>query len=346
MKLRDNLTLVMVAVLGLSLETGLLTIFWTVRESDLAPASDTLQFLLQGQAFVLAACALAYYSSRLLLRPMESILDGIANFARGRFDHRIQKSKIHELDMVVEQLNRMAGKLQELDTMKTEFVANVSHELRSPMAAMEEYIEILLEGSRRAGRNRDNLLRIQDNLARLRALVENLLEMSRIEAGKLPLSPEGFDLGAEIQDICALLAPRLESRGLALETDLSPSAGKVHADRGKVKQILINLVDNAVKYNRKGGSVTVRAAARNGALRVTVEDTGPGIRPEHMSGLFERFRRLPPASPETAKAGGVGLGLAISRGLARAMGGDITAESKVGRGSAFTLSLPLTRNDS
>lgn len=343
MKLKNNLILVATLAMGLSLEFGLLSLFWMLRDSDPASTFAGARFLLLGQVFVLGSCALAYLASRHVLRPVEDIVEGIADFGQGKFELRIPKHGVREFDLVADRLNSMASKLQELDSLRSGFLANVSHELRSPLAAMEQYLGLLLEETSIAGQSRENLLRIRNNLSRLRHLVENLLEMSKIEADKLELHPEVFDPAAEIEEACALLSVKMKARGLALNLELDKSIGALSLDRGKLRQILVNLLDNAVKYNRDAGSVSVSSSARDGSLVITVEDTGWGIPSENMDALFERFRRLPPGSAEAPRTSGVGLGLAISRGLARAMGGDLTAQSEPGKGSAFTCSLPLKR---
>lgn len=343
MKLRDNLTLLTVVVLAAGLETSLLCMYWAGKDFD-APPFNTSRFLIEGHLFVVGACALAFFASSYFLRPLESIIGGIALFGEGRFDHRIRRFRIREIDLVAEQLNGMAARLGEVDALKSEFVANVSHELRSPLAAIEEYADLLLASPALAGRDRDNLLRIQGNLERLRHMVENLLEMSRLEAGSLTAKSEPFDLSEAVDDVCALLAPRLSGRKLTLETRIDPALGPVRADRDLVKQVLTNLIDNAVKYNKDEGRITVSAKAESGRALVTVSDTGPGIAPEHMEKLFQRFRRLP-AAGGNAKTKGSGLGLAISRSLARAMGGELSAQSRPGEGSAFTCTLPLERRN-
>ena len=154
---------------------------------------------------------------------------------------------------------------------------------------------------------------------------------------------EPFNLAEAIKDVCALLTPRFSARRLTLEMNLDAETLEVRADRDKVKQILTNLVDNAVKYNKEGGTVTVSMSSTGGRLRVMVRDTGLGIAPEYMESLFERFHRLPATSAEAAKVKGAGLGLAISRGLARAMDGELEAESVVGAGSSFSLIIPTRK---
>lgn len=342
MKLRDNFAIFPAALVGLTLEIFILYFYWAAKAgSNLEINSDA--FMLRGQIYLLAACATSYLCGRILIRPLESILEGISLYGKGQLHHRIQRSKLRELDRLAEHLNRMAAKLAEFDTLKNDFIANVSHELRSPLAAMEGYVILLLARSSISGKDHDNLLRVNNNLIRLRRLVENLLDVSQIEARGMQVQTEPFNLDDAIKEVCALLAPQIEARHLKLELKLAQDLPDANADSAKVRQILTNLVDNAVKYNRENGQLTVSVRADSDTLRVSIRDAGPGIPPEHLENIFERFRRLPTTSPEIAKIKGVGLGLAISRGLARAMGGNIWAESTVGVGSSFILTLPATR---
>ncbi len=339
---RRNFSFFLVAILAAALELAILSMYWSGTDPESSPFHSQ-DFILQAHAFLLAACGLLYLAARFVLRPVESILEGIAQYSQGRFGHRIEKTAIRELDLVAGQLNSMASRLGELDEMKSQLAANVSHELRSPLAAMEQYADLISEGSRLSGQDKDNLARIQANLARLRTLVENMLSLSQLEAGSLQARAEPFSLAEAVEEAAALLAPKIAARKLSLEISPAPALPRALADRDKTLQILINLLDNAVKYNRDGGKITVSFREDGGALTVAVSDTGFGIPAERMGALFERFRRIAPASPGAPKTSGVGLGLAISRGLARAMGGELRAESREGQGSEFLCTLPAAK---
>ena len=143
-------------------------------------------------------------------------------------------------------------------------------------------------------------------------------------------------------DVCASYALQIKDRGLTLAVSAGPDLPAVDADPERVRQVLVNLVDNAVKYNRRAGRLEITASAGSESLEIEVRDTGEGIPPENLDSLFQRFQRLPAASPETAKVKGIGLGLAISHGLARAMGGDLRARSEVGVGTVFIFTLPTS----
>lgn len=337
MKLRDNFAIFSTAMAGLSIEAFTGTVIWL----DIIPELNRGKFMLLGQGFLLIACALTYLTGRYFMKPLENVLDGIKEYGLGHFQHHIPPSSIRELDQLAQQLNQMASRLLELDEIKTEFVANISHELRSPLAAMEGYLQLLLPEKDAPPQAVENLARIRVNLARLRHLVENLLEISRIEAHQSQNRPERVDIREAAQEICDLFAPRLRTRKLTLEVNIPVGASHAYADPAKLRQILVNLLDNAIKYNSPGGKVGVSAKTDADLLYLAIHDTGPGIRPEHVDSLFKRFQRLPPSSPELAQVKGAGLGLAISRSLARMMGGDIRLERESGQGSTFTLSLPL-----
>ncbi len=337
MKLRDNFAIFSTAMAGLSLELFI----WAVLRLGLDPKLNHEKFMLFGQVFLLVSCALVYLAGRYFIKPLENILNGIREYGLGRFQHHIPSSKIKELNQLAQQLNQMADRLMELDNLKNEFVANISHELRSPLAAMEGYIPLLLLDPGATPQTRENLERMQVNLARLRHLVENLLELSRIESRQAQNRPECVDIKNLTLEVRELFSLRIAEHKLKLEVLIPEEASRAYADPAKVRQILINLLDNAIKYNSPGGGIRISAEAGANLLHLAFRDTGAGIRPEHINGLFRRFQRLPPASPELAQVKGAGLGLAISRSLARMMGGDIRFESESGAGSTFILSLPL-----
>lgn len=334
MRLRDNVAIFSTAVAGLCIEALLVLIV------SIEGGIDRDRVLLTGQAYLLAACAATYFAGRHFVKPLEVILGGIEEYSRGQLKHRIPPSRVKELDELSQHLNRMADRLHELDRLKDDLIANVSHELRSPLAAIEGYVTLLQEDGAASAQARDNLSRIQVNLARLGRLVENLLEMSALEERGGAPRAQPIDTRKALDEVCELFRLQLRARNLALDLTSPPGLPAVLADPEKFRQALINLMDNAIKYNREGGGVRVSARALDGFVLISIRDTGPGIAAKDIPLLFERFRRLPHALPEYAKVKGAGLGLAISRSWVRLMGGDIVIESEPGRGSTFTLSLP------
>jgi two-component system phosphate regulon sensor histidine kinase PhoR len=229
-------------------------------------------------------------------------------------------------------------KLEMLERVRQEFLSNVSHELRTPLAAITAYAETLLDGG---VDDPDNSLRflhtIQRNAERMKALVNDISELSAIESGAVSLAIERLPLRQVVGDVFNGLSHRAAQYGVTLHNQVVEDF-YVEADRRRLDQILINLVDNAIKFNHPGGAVTVIAEASEEGQMIKVRDTGPGIPPEHLPRVFERFYRVDKA--RSREAGGTGLGLAIVKHLALAHGGEAHVASEVGVGSEFAVKLP------
>jgi two-component system phosphate regulon sensor histidine kinase PhoR len=232
-------------------------------------------------------------------------------------------------------------KLERLERVRQEFLSNVSHELRTPLAAITAYTETLIDGGLD---DSDNSLRflntIHRNAERMRGLVNDVSELSAIESGTVVLSPERLPLRQFVNDVFTGLAPRASKHGVKLDNKVAEGF-YVTADRRRLEQIIINLVDNAIKFNHPGGSVTVAAdTGEDGQYQfIRVCDTGAGIPAEHLPRVFERFYRVDQA--RSREAGGTGLGLAIVKHLARAHGGEAYVTSDIGTGSEFSIKLPV-----
>ncbi len=232
------------------------------------------------------------------------------------------------------------SKLDLLERIRQEFLSNVSHELRTPLASITAYVETLLDGGLHDSENSMRFLNtIHRNAERMRALVNDISELSAIESGAVQLTVETLQLRQVVDEVYSGLTPRAAKYGVTLDNQVVDDYC-VNADRHRLEQILINLVDNAIKFNRPGGKVTVSAqlSEDNDQQIIKVTDTGPGISPEHISRVFERFYRVDKA--RSREAGGTGLGLAIVKHLTRAHGGEAYVKSEVGIGSEFAIKLP------
>ncbi|MBO0726635.1 MAG: PAS domain-containing protein [Blastocatellia bacterium] len=229
-------------------------------------------------------------------------------------------------------------KLEMLERVRQEFISNVSHELRTPLAAITAYAETLLDGGIDDAENSLRFLHtIQRNAERMKALVNDISELSAIESGAVSLAIERTPLRQVIGDVFNGLSHRAAKHGVTLRNQVAEDF-YVDADHRRLEQILINLVDNAIKFNHPGGAVTVLAVDSEGSQTIKVSDTGPGIPPEHLPRVFERFYRVDKA--RSREAGGTGLGLAIVKHLALAHGGEAYVASEVGVGSEFSIKLP------
>ncbi|HJR06346.1 MAG TPA: ATP-binding protein [Pyrinomonadaceae bacterium] len=229
-------------------------------------------------------------------------------------------------------------RLERLERVRQEFLSNVSHELRTPLTAIRTFVETLEAGAINDTDNNRRFLSIIDrNAARMHSLIDDILELSAIEAGTVTVEARPVRLRALINEVLTALASRAAERGVVLRNEVAEDV-VVHADARRLEQMLTNLCDNAVKFNSEGGTVTVAHERARERDRITVSDTGEGIAPEHIGRIFERFYRVDRA--RSRALGGTGLGLAIVKHLSRAHGGEATVRSVSGEGSTFTIELP------
>jgi len=225
---------------------------------------------------------------------------------------------------------------------KSAFMAAMSHELRTPLNAIMGYVDLLGLGVHGpiTDEQRERLERVKRSANHLLGLINDVLSFARIEAGRLEFEIGPVAVDQALASTAEVLAPQLQAKKLRYATTNDCPGTRVLADRDKLIQILVNLVSNAVKYTREDGEIVLTCARRDGAIGFSVRDTGPGIPAEKLEEIFSPFTQV--GDPSGAARQGAGLGLAISRELARAMKGDVTVESQVGVGSTFTVTLPAT----
>jgi signal transduction histidine kinase len=255
------------------------------------------------------------------------------------------EAKVHtataELAEQNEKLRRQALQLEQASAAKSQFLANMSHEFRTPLNAILGYTSMLLQGvsGEMTSQQKRNLQRIDSNGRHLLQVINEILDITRIEAGRMPLNMSDIVLTDLIQEVVAELDPIVARTKLAVNAALAPELPELHSDRQKVKQIVLNLLSNALKFTHEG-SVQISAGYEMATSMVTisVKDTGIGIAPEHLEKIFEDFQQVD--SSPTRAYGGTGLGLSICRRLAAMMGGRVTVQSVLGQGSTFTLHLP------
>ncbi len=240
-------------------------------------------------------------------------------------------------------LRRMNEELRELDGQKNSIMANVSHELRTPLVAVRGYAEIMLEdgAGRLTDQQRQFLQIMLRNIDRLTALFDNLLEFSRDQQGRSKLTYHRFPLAGLLQDVGDTMQPRAARQGLRLIVAAGAPGLQLEADQQKLRQVLLNLAENAMKFTPAGGTVTLGAAAADGMAVVTVTDTGIGISTEDQRRIFDRFYQVDAAL--TRQYSGAGLGLSIVREIVHRHGGTIRVTSALGHGAQFTVTLPLRR---
>ena len=293
------------------------------------------------------ALALGYAISWSLIGPVRHMDERLQQIASGDFAGRVEIPNRDELGALAANLNRMSEELgrlyQQLEAAsrhKSEFLANMSHELRTPLNAIIGFSEVLLE--RMFGelnpKQEEYLQDIMTSGRHLLSLINDILDLSKVEAGRMELEPSAFDLPAALEGCLTLVRERATRHGITLGLTVDEDLGQIVADERKVRQVVLNLLSNAVKFTPEGGRVAVGAARADGGVEVSVSDTGIGIAQDEQEAIFEEFRQA--GSDYTRKREGTGLGLALSRKFVELHGGRIWVKSEVGKGSTFTFTLP------
>jgi GAF domain-containing protein/anti-sigma regulatory factor (Ser/Thr protein kinase) len=239
--------------------------------------------------------------------------------------------------------HEIADKSRQLEAAsrhKSEFLANMSHELRTPLNAVIGFSEVLLQRMFGALNDKQDeyLKDIYASGQHLLSLINDILDLSKIEAGRMELAPAPFHLPTALENAVTLVRERAGRHGITLELDLDPGLGELVGDERKVKQVLLNLLSNAVKFTREGGRISLKAGQRDGAVEISVTDTGIGIAPEDQAAIFEEFRQV---GSDEKRREGTGLGLTLAKKFVELHGGRIWVESEPGRGSTFTFTLPV-----
>jgi signal transduction histidine kinase/HAMP domain-containing protein len=252
--------------------------------------------------------------------------------------------RTQELARYNEEIKMANEKLKELDRLKSSFVSNVSHELRTPLTAIESLADNLLDGvtGPLTTKQSSYMIGIKESTDRLERLINDLLDLSVIEAGKSGLKPTSFSMTSLLHEVTDTLKPMAEEKQISLEIASTNGRSLAWADRDRITQVLTNLIGNAVKFTPHLGKVTMTVSrAQDAWLQISIADTGPGIPPEEASKIFDEFYQM--SRPGREKSKGVGLGLAISKKLVEMHGGKIAVESVLGRGSNFFFTLPVHR---
>jgi two-component system, OmpR family, phosphate regulon sensor histidine kinase PhoR len=229
-------------------------------------------------------------------------------------------------------------RLEQLENIRQEFLSNVSHELRTPLTSILAFVETLEDGAINDDENNRRFLGvIRNNAERMHHLIDDISELSSIEAGKITINAKQINLNSLVNEIFINLSTKSKSRQIQLQNNVAENV-QIFADRFRLEQMLTNLIDNAIKFNRQNGVVTVSHKRNENNDLISVEDSGEGISSEHLNRIFERFYRTDKA--RSREIGGTGLGLAIVKHLALLHNGEVAVSSNLGKGSVFTIELP------
>ncbi len=257
-----------------------------------------------------------------------------------------QRQRFTRLRDFAAHLERTNQDLKRIDEMKSEFVSVASHELRTPLATIKNAVQLILRGKTgEINETQSNLLSIAEkNIIRLTNILNNLLDLSRIESGKIGMKFEKLDLKGPIDFIVSSLKPQTDGKSICLKTEVPKEIPPIYGDREKIERILMNLIGNALKFTPEGGDVAVSVKLVDGStssVAISVRDSGIGIPADHLGKIFEKFYQVEGLLHRSTS--GTGLGLAITKGLVEAHQGKIYVESEVGKGSTFTFILPVSK---
>jgi histidine kinase len=288
---------------------------------------------------ILAGLLTSLFLAREILRPLNQIAESSQRIASGRYSERVTIPPSTELAMVATHFNQMAEALEQVEQQRVALISNVMHELRTPLTGLSGYLEGLMDGL--FSNDRETYAQMDQEVRRLHRLVDDLQALSRVEAGQISLHMDSIDLIPIVERVVNQLQPQAMAQSLELSTEQALPELFVCADPDRTAQVLLNLIGNATRYTPEGGCITVRVSRAGRVAKIEVEDDGIGIPAEALPYIFERFYRVDRS--RARRSGGSGIGLTISRHLAWAMGGNLTAASDgPGQGSIFTLTLALT----
>lgn len=303
------------------------------------------QFLVAGFAGLAFALLLAFLVARSIARPLQRVAAAAEEVAQGNYDLQLDITSPDEVQSVARSFNTMTQAVKASQQAQRDFVANVSHELKTPLTSIQGFSQAILDGTANDPESiQQSAGIIHDEASRMARLVSQLLDLAKIEAGQVVMAREPVDLKVLLEGCVEKLTPQATRGNVSLVADLLrfPADARITGDGDRLAQVFIILLDNALKHTPVGGKVTVALQSSSASqVEVSVSDTGPGIPPEDLSRIFERFYQVDKS--RARRKGSAGLGLAIAKEIVTAHGGEIVAESIVGMGSKFTVHLPVAQ---
>ena len=280
-----------------------------------------------------------YVFTRNVTRPLDEMQEVTKHFAKGEFDHRAKEDyRQAYLNEFSSALNQMANDLAVEEDAQRSFIANVSHELKTPMTTIGGFIDGILDGTIPPDRERDYLTVVSKEVRRLSRMVVSMLNLSKIESGEVSLSPENYDVVAQLFETLLPFERIIEEKRIVIAGFEDMDSVTIHADRDLLQQVIYNLVDNAVKFTPEDGTITFFANRTEDATVVTIRNTGSGVSQEELSRIFERFYKVDKSRSFDVK--GVGLGLYIVKTIVKMHGGEIHASGKEGEYIEFSFRIP------
>ncbi|MFC2052399.1 sensor histidine kinase [Chloroflexota bacterium] len=299
------------------------------------------RFLIWGALLAIAIALLfTFFLSRRISAPIKALTLANRRLGQGDLSQRVEFKDKSEIGELAQAFNSMAGELEHIEYLRQNMVADIAHELRTPLSNIRGYLEAIRDGVAKA--DEDTIRTLDEEATLLSRLVDDLQELSIAEAGELKLNCQTDDITGLIKQAVAARQTQATTKEVSLSTDITDKLPLVNIDSQRISQVLFNLMENALVHTAKGGVVTVTAEQQGGCwVEVSVIDTGEGISTEDLPNIFERFYRVDKS--RTRATGGSGLGLTIARRFVEAHGGKIEAHSELGKGSRFSFTLPVSQ---
>lgn len=300
-------------------------------------ASFNEALIYAGIAALFIGVLVSWFFSRGIIAPVQAMTVATQRIAEGKYEERVDKARTDELGQLAHSFNQMAEKLAQIEAMRRQLIGDVSHELRTPLTAIKGSMEGLMDGILPAGDETYEV--VHKEAERLSRLVDDLQELSRVEAGSYPLQVHSVQIADVVDTVIRRLSHQFDGKGVALAPNLVANLSPVLADEDRLIQVLTNLLANALRHTPRDGQVTVKATQEDTHVVISVVDTGVGISPENLAHIFTRFFRVD-KSRSRQQGGGSGIGLTVSKHLVEAMDGEIWADSAgLGEGATFSFSL-------
>ncbi|HEX2944643.1 MAG TPA: ATP-binding protein [Clostridia bacterium] len=315
-----------------------------VKEVGIARTQVFRYFLISMGAAILIAVILIYIFSLRLSHPLKQIKTAASRIASGEFEKRLDIKSKDEIGDLARTFNQMAVALQNIEEMRRGFVANVSHELRTPMTSIRGFVDGILDGTIPPEKQSHYLTIVRDETLRLNRLVNDLLDLARMEAGEVKLNFTVFDINELVRKCVIKLESLLLEKGLTVDADFEEEDLPVRADSDSIERVIYNLMHNAIKFTPAGGKISIATLKRKDKAEIVIKDTGIGIEQSDLDMIWDRFYKADKSRSRDKT--GTGLGLAIVRNIINEHGQDIWAESRPGEGTAFTFTLDAISRES
>jgi signal transduction histidine kinase len=336
----------MISMMGMGSQVGILRVMPSetldVNRAALQVTYHTIgRFFLWGGLLAIGiALLLTFFLSRRILSPVKALTAAARQFGKGDFSQRVDFKGKGEVSELAQSFNNMADNLERDERLRRNMVADIAHELRTPLSNVRGYLEAVSDGLIKP--DDETIRSLSEEADSLSRLVDDLQEVSLADAGEIKLVVQLEEISRPINEAVAALQTKASSRGLTIATKLPNELPEVNIDSHRIKQVLLNLLENAIVHTESGGNIAVSAIERENQIFVSVADTGEGIPEKDLPLVFERFYRVDKS--RTRATGGSGLGLTIAKRLVEAHGGTIEVRSQPGRGSTFTFTIPILKN--